>query len=84
MLASPLFLLSSALSTTWAMLFHLLFGKGWVDLLLYWFLGLIGFIIGQAMADVLHLPWFQIGQTHIIEATLTCWIAMLVARWLKV
>ncbi|HHX66356.1 MAG TPA: hypothetical protein GX702_15880 [Chloroflexi bacterium] len=84
MLTSPLFLITSTLATMWAALFHLLLGKRLIDLVLYWFVGLIGFAVGQAMADVLALEWLQVGQVHLIEGTLGCWIAMLVARWLKV
>ena len=47
------FLVSSMLATLWAAVFHLLFGKRLLDLVLYWFVGLIGFAIGQAMADAL-------------------------------
>ena len=84
MFSSPVFLTSSTLATLWAAMFHLLLGRSWADLVLYWFIGLIGFITGQAVADVLHLPWFLVGQVHIVEGTLSCWVAMLVARWLKV
>lgn len=84
MFSSPVFLIGSALATFWAAIFHLLLGKKWADLVLYWFIGLIGFAVGQAMADILQLGWLLVGQLHLIESTLGCWIAMLVARWLKV
>ena len=84
MFASPLFVLGSAVATVWAALFHLLFGRGWLDLALYWFVGLIGFAVGQTMAEALNLQWVLIGQMHVIEATLACWLAMFVAHWLKV
>ena len=84
MFASPVFLVGSTLATLWAAIFHLLFGRRIADLILYWFTGLIGFVIGQLMADVLGLRWLLLGQVHILEGTLACWIAMFVARWLKV
>ena len=84
MLASPIFLLGSTLATAWAALFHLVLGKKWTDLVLYWFLGLIGFAIGQAVADVMGFRWLVIGQVHFLEGTISCWMAMLVARWVKV
>jgi hypothetical protein len=84
MFASPAFLVGSTLATLWAALFHLLFGKKLVDLILYWFVGLVAFAVGQAMADVLGLQWLLVGEIHIAEGTLACWIGMLVARWLKV
>lgn len=72
------------MATLWAALFHLLFGKGWVKLVMYWFVGLAGFAVGQAVADALHMRWLMVGQVHVIEATLSCWIAMFVVRWLEV
>ena len=84
MLTSPVFLVCSALATLWAAVFHLLFGKSLVDLALYWFVGLIGLGVGQALATMLDLSWLMVGQVHIAEGTLACWIAMLVARLLRV
>lgn len=84
MFASPIFLVSSTLATLWAAIFHLLFGRKLLDLLLFWFIGLVGFAVGQAMADVLGLQWLLVGRVHLAEGTICCWIAMLVARWLKV
>jgi len=83
MFSSPLILLASTLATFWAAIFHLLLGKDFVDLMLCWFIGLLGFAVGQLVADVLRLQWFLVGQVHILEGTLSCWIAMFVARWLK-
>ncbi|NLG48677.1 MAG: hypothetical protein GX552_01035 [Chloroflexi bacterium] len=83
MFASPVFLVSSTLATLWAAIFHLLFGKKLLDLILFWFIGLIGFAVGQATADVLDLNWLLVGRVHLIEGTVCCWVAMLVARWLK-
>jgi hypothetical protein len=80
----PVFLTSSMLATLWSALFHLLFGKRLIDLFLYWFVGFIGFAIGQAMADALSLHWMMIGQVHLIEGTCACLIALFVARALKV
>jgi len=83
MIASPVFLLSSVLATVWAALFHLLFGRRLLDLLLYWFVGIVGFLVWQAMADIIGLHWLMLGQIHLVEATLGCWIALLVAQCLK-
>lgn len=84
MFSSPVFLVGSALATLWAAMFHLFWGKRLADLVLFWFIGLIGFAVGQAMAEVLSLSWMLVGQVHVVEGTCACWIAMLVARWLKV
>jgi len=80
----PVFLVSSMLATIWSSLFHLLHGKKLLDLILYWFVGLIGFAIGQGMSDALNLHWLMVGQVHLLEGTCACWIALFVARALKV
>jgi len=82
--SSPVFLLGSVLVTLWGALFHVLLGKRFADLVLYWFVGFIGFFVGQAMADILGFHWLLVGQLHFLEATVSCWLAMLIARWLKV
>ena len=84
MLSSPVLLVGATLATLWAALFHLLLGRKLTDLILYWVVGLIGFAVGQAMADILQLRWLLVGQVHVVEGSLACWIGMLVARWLKV
>ncbi|MBN1401852.1 MAG: hypothetical protein JXA74_13500 [Anaerolineae bacterium] len=84
MLSSPIFLLGSAFATLWASLFHLLLGRGWTDLVRFWFIALVGFAIGQLMAQVIGLPWPTLGQVRVIEATVVCWVAMFVAHWVKV
>ncbi|MFH1085379.1 MAG: hypothetical protein V1772_06425 [Chloroflexota bacterium] len=83
MLASPTFLMGSVLATVWAAIFHLLFGRRGADLILAWFVALIGFGVGQLMGGALGLPLVVIGRLHLIEASLACWVAMGVAHWLK-
>jgi len=83
MFTSPVFLVGSVLATLWAALFHFVLGRRLADLILYWFIALIGFAVGQAMAEILGLRWLLVGQVHMIEGTAACWIAMFVARWLK-
>ena len=84
MFSSPVFLLGSVVATLWAGIFHLLFGKRWTDLVRYWFVALAAFAVGQLMASAIGLPWPTFGQIHIIEASLVCWGAMFIARWLRV
>jgi hypothetical protein len=80
----PVFLVGSMLATVWSALFQLLFGRRLRDLILYWFVGLIGFAIGQAMGDALNLRLLLLGSVHLVEGTCACWIALFVARALKV
>ncbi|MBC7315153.1 MAG: hypothetical protein H5T70_01860 [Chloroflexi bacterium] len=79
-LSSPVFLLGSAVATAWAGLFHLLFGRRWRELILYWFMSLVGFAVGQGVAEAMGWEWLLLGQVHLLEGTLLAWLAMAVAR----
>ncbi|NLD43692.1 MAG: hypothetical protein GX657_09370 [Chloroflexi bacterium] len=83
MFAAPLFIMGSTVATIWAALFHLVYGRRFSDLILYWFVALVGFFVGQALADIAGLRWLLLGQVHIVEGTVACGAAMALARWLK-
>lgn len=83
MFTSPVFILGSTLASLWAALFHLLRGRRLSDLVLCWFVALIGFFAGQFASDAAGLRWLMLGQLHVLEATVTCWLAMCIARWLR-
>ncbi len=72
------------MATIWAAIFQLIYGKRVSDLVLYWFVALVGFFAGQGLADVSGLHFLMLGQTHIVEGSLACVGAMAVTRWLKV
>ncbi len=78
--SSPVFLLGSAVATAWAGLFHLLFGRRWRELVLYWFVSLLGFAVGQAVAEALGWEWLLLGQVHLVEGSLLAWVAMALVR----
>jgi hypothetical protein len=82
--SSPVFVLGSVVATFWAGVFHLFFGKRWLDLVRQWFVALVAFGVGQLMASALDAPWPMLGQLHIIEASLVCLVAMFIARWIQV
>jgi len=83
MLASPVFMLGSTVASILAAAFHLLYGRKLTDLVLYWFVALLGFFVGQGLADVSGLRFLMLGQLHIVEGTLGCVGAMAVVRWLR-
>ncbi len=83
MFASPMFLLGASIATLYAAAFHLLVGRTWRQILLYWLVSLVGFLLGQALGAWLALPWPMLGQLHIIPASLLAWTALGVARLFK-
>ncbi len=64
-------------------LFYLWKGRTWSDLLLFIFVAMLGFAIGQLVAVMLQLNVLQIGQVHWVEGTLFAWLLMLAIAWLK-
>lgn len=64
-------------------LFYLWKGRTWSDLLLFIFVAIFGFAIGQLIAAMLQLNVLKIGQMHWIEGALFAWLLMLAIAWLK-
>ena len=84
MFASPVFLFGSTVATAWAAIFHLLLGKKWRELVLYWFAALVGFALGQAIGNAHGLDVLLLGQVRMLEGSVACWLAMLIAKCFRV
>ena len=82
--SSPTLLLSLVIASLFGGLFHLIWGKTWGDFLLYWLSAILGFALGQAIANVISLDVLMLGEIHSLEASAVCWAALFIARWLKV
>jgi hypothetical protein len=80
----PYLLLSLMLGALYGTVFHLWRGQGFKDLAIYLIAGIIGFILGQAVGNLLGLSFFLIGPLHFIEATILSWVGLFVAQWLKI
>ena len=69
---TPFLLYSLLLASTYALAFFLLFGQGWLQLIVYWAVGLLGFAIGQVLANLLGISLVPIGQLNTVEASAVC------------
>ena len=83
-LSSPALILSLIIASAYGALFHVWKGKTAKDLLIYLAAGLVGFGLGQLVGNNLGLGIFMIGQIHIVEASLICWLILFIAKWLKI
>ena len=83
-LFSPALVLSIMVASAYGALFHVWKGKTVKDLLIYLAAGLIGFGLGQLVGNTLDLRIFMIGQIHVVEASLMCWLILFIAKWLKI
>lgn len=82
-LSSPALVLSIIIASAYGALFHVWKGKTAKDLLIYLAAGLGGFGLGQLVGNNLGLGIFMIGQVHVVEASLMCWLILFIAKWLK-
>jgi len=80
----PYVLLSILLGATYGTLFHLWRGKTLRDLIIYFLTGIIGFGVGQGIANLMGNSLWLIGSLHIVEATAASIIALFLIQWLKV
>jgi len=82
-LSSPALVLSIIMASAYGALFHVWKGETAQDLLIYLAAGLVGFGLGQLVGNTLGLGISMIGQVHVVEASLICWLILFVAKWLK-
>lgn len=81
----PALLLSFFLASLYGFVFYFIFGHGWLRLVSYWLVALVGFALGQSLAAVFTFSLFPIGSVNVIEASATSFIALLLTRavWRK-
>lgn len=78
--ALPAFVLGSLFCIGYAALLQLCAGRHGRDLWLSLFMGAMGFGFGQTIGLFTAAPFLQIGQLHLVEASLGAWLLMGVAR----
>ncbi len=83
-LVPPALLLSIVLCVAYASLLHLWKGRTLRDLLLYLAAAVGGFAVGQLLGILLQMPLPQIGQVHVVEASIFAWLALIGMRELTV
>lgn len=79
-LIAPGLLLSLVLSVGYASLFHLWRGRTVRDLVLFLIVSLVGFGAGQLVGTLVRIPLLQVGEVHLLEASLGAWAALAVAQ----
>lgn len=80
MFTLPSIALALVISSLIGISFYLLFGKGWLRLGVYWGVAVVGFMFGQIVTTLLSFSLFAIGSVNLLEATITCLIALFVTR----
>lgn len=80
---SPALVLGLLLSIGYASLYHLCWGRGLTDLLVALPTAVLGFGAGQFLGLLTNTPLLQVGQLHLLEATLGAWCALWLVRLMQ-
>lgn len=80
----PYLLLSVLLGATYGTIFHLWRGQTLRDLMIYFLAGIIGFGVGQGVANLMDFNFLLVGPLHIVEATVASWAVLFIVQWLKI
>jgi hypothetical protein len=80
MFTLPSITLSVVIASLIGLVFYLIFGQGWLRLLVYWLVALAGFFAGQIISTVLNFSLFPIGSVNVLEASITSLIALFAVR----
>ncbi len=81
----PFWVTTLLLTSIYTLGFRLIVGRHRGSLILYWTAGLAGFLMGQWAGDVL-LPngIVLVGDVHIVEASVSSWVLILIANRTRV
>lgn len=79
----PAMILGFLVSTILGAILHLVLGGGFGRLLLYLFLGWVGFWAGQGIASYLGWSFDRLGQLHLMTDSVFCVLFILVGYYLS-
>jgi hypothetical protein len=72
----PSLILSLVLGSLYGLLFFLLAGGSKRGLWAYWLVGAASFLAGQFLGEYVQVSKITLGDVHVIEASVVCWIAL--------
>jgi len=75
-LVTPSLLLGLVISLAYAAFFHLWCGRGVFHLAALILASTVGFGVGQLVGTLVRIPALQIGEVHLIAATVGAWLAL--------
>jgi len=74
----PAVLVSLILGSIYGLLFFLLAGGARRGLWVYWLVGAASFLAGQFVAEYIQFSPITLGDVHVIEGSVFCWLALFV------
>lgn len=74
----PALIMSLILGSLYGLLFYALIGKSRRSLWVYWLVGALAFLVGQFVGDYIQVSNITLGDVHVIEGSVACWLALFV------
>ncbi len=75
-LVSPALVISLLLGVAYAAAFHFWRGRTVRDFFIYLAAALLGFGAGQLIGTFTQIGWLELGEVHVVEATIGAWTAL--------
>jgi Na+/citrate or Na+/malate symporter len=72
--------LAFVIASLYALVFHVIFGHGWLRLFFYLLVSILGFGLGHFLASIVGQSWLYIGALNFAEATIVSWVFLFAAR----
>lgn len=80
MFTLPSLVLSLVVASLIGLGFYLIFGHGWLRLIVYWLVAVAGFLLGQILTMFLGVSLLPIGSVNLLEAAAASLIALFLVR----
>jgi hypothetical protein len=74
----PALIMSLILGSLYGLLFYALAGKSKRSVWSFWLVGALAFLVGQFVGDYITVSSITLGDVHVIEGSVACWVALFV------
>lgn len=68
------------LASLYGLMFYVIAGHGWLRLIAYWGISVLGFFLGIGLARALGIGLFNIGELNVVEGTVVSWLCLLAIK----
>jgi hypothetical protein len=77
---SPAYLFAFVIASVYGLMFFIVMGQGWKQLIAFWVAAVVGFMIGQSVAETMGLGLFNIGKLNFVEGTIASALGLIAMR----
>ena len=76
----PALLLAFLIASLYGVAFYFIFGRGWLQLGVYWLTALVGFALGQLITTLIGFSLLPIGAVNVVEASAVSLLVLILTR----